>query len=476
MSRLDIHTDGLKGYERRELEREHKYVEQQAVLEQIEAHAGGLVSAMKAAAKGDVLYQGTVMIGPAGEWTLGWPVEFQAISIANTSTTSLTVLAGPPTGSGAPPNVGAGQFLLPAGIMRTAALRGHAVTVYGAAGTLFDVALYSRPREPVAGPCGPGGLNIPMSQKGVPSGVAALSAAGSVLSATGSYQNAALGGGALAHVAAPNNVGVGFQALTALTTGQSDVAVGVNAGMALLTGGFNTIVGAGALETATTGDRNTAIGYEAMALANGVSDCTAIGYEALSNAIPGIYNTAIGSYALANTTGAYNTAVGMNACGNGASNPGGHTAVGWEALQSVTTGPESVAVGIQALLSATTGGHNTAIGPAAGYFINGGAANATVAGNYNTFVGSNSGAGDASDPSYTSTLGALTTVIGSGSVAIGTDSGGAGAAALVVNQIALGTANHHTTIQGTPAFVAGDRYLVIDANGNLHKSALGPAS
>jgi len=27
-----------------------------------------------------------------------------------------------------------------------------------------------------------------------------------------------------------------------------------------------------------------------------------------------------------------------------------------------------------------------------------------------------------------------------------------------------------------PAFVAGDKYLVVDANGNVHVSSLGPAS
>ena len=38
--------------------------------------------------------------------------------------------------------------------------------------------------------------------------------------------------------------------------------------------------------------------------------------------------------------------------------------------------------------------------------------------------------------------------------------------------ITAGTINYGAP----PAFVAGDRYLVIDASGNIHKSAIGPAS
>lgn len=34
----------------------------------------------------------------------------------------------------------------------------------------------------------------------------------------------------------------------------------------------------------------------------------------------------------------------------------------------------------------------------------------------------------------------------------------------------------HNHVAGTPSFVAGDKYLVVDASGNFHVSALGPAS
>jgi hypothetical protein len=73
-------------------------------------------------------------------------------------------------------------------------------------------------------------------------------------------------------------------------------------------------------------------------------------------------------------------------------------------------------------------------------------------------------------------LGYATAASANGAVAIGTDNTGAGAATAVVNEIALGTALHTTKLLGTPAFVAGDQYLVIDAAGHIHKSGLGPVS
>jgi hypothetical protein len=148
------HLDGLKGYERRQIEEERRAVELQSLMEQIEAHAGGIASVLKAPPQGDVLFQGTVMIDTNGVWTKRWPVSFLAVSVANTSATALTVLAGEPAGPGFAPARGAGQFAVPSAVMRTVALKGHAITVYGTAGALFDVTIYSRPREPNSGPCG----------------------------------------------------------------------------------------------------------------------------------------------------------------------------------------------------------------------------------------------------------------------------------------------------------------------------------
>lgn len=106
---------------------------------------------------------------------------------------------------------------------------------------------------------------------------------------------------------------------------------------------------------------------------------TALGYNALNPLSTGIENTAMGISALAvNTTGFSNTAAGNLALSNNAEGDS-NTALGSQALRSNTTGSANTAVGANALDANTTGVSNTAVGNAAL------AKNTT--GNYNTGVG-----------------------------------------------------------------------------------------
>jgi hypothetical protein len=85
-------------------------------------------------------------------------------------------------------------------------------------------------------------------------------------------------------VNASYNTGMGYNALTALTTGYSNTGTGYNALAALTTGIGNTAFGTEALAQATTVDHNIAIGGAALKdiVADGVRN-TAIGYQALRN-------------------------------------------------------------------------------------------------------------------------------------------------------------------------------------------------
>jgi len=60
-----------------------------------------------------------------------------------------------------------------------------------------------------------------------------------------------------------DNTGIGYQALTALTTAKEVTAVGQNAGSSVTTGSYNTFIGAQAGMTATNGTQNTCVGAEA---------------------------------------------------------------------------------------------------------------------------------------------------------------------------------------------------------------------
>ena len=145
----------------------------------------------------------------------------------------------------------------------------------------------------------------------------------------------------------------------------------------------NTAYGVAALNANATGAQNTAVGYGALQL-NTNDQNTAVGNLALYANVGGYSNTAVGTTALTNnTSGNNNTAVGNVA---GQSNTTGiyNTAVGASALASNTIGNSNTAVGFGAIYSGNGGTSNTAIGYSAG---------TTVYGDYNTFIGYQSGSG-----------------------------------------------------------------------------------
>ena len=106
------------------------------------------------------------------------------------------------------------------------------------------------------------------------------------------------------------NVGFGYKALAANTTGDNNTAVGANALIVNTTGEENTALGQAALAANTLGYNNTATGKGALFANITGNDNTADGAYTLFNNIA-IGNTANGSYAMfSNTSGSRNTAVG----------------------------------------------------------------------------------------------------------------------------------------------------------------------
>jgi len=179
-----------------------------------------------------------------------------------------------------------------------------------------------------------------------------------------------------------NTVAVGYQALTALTTGASNTAVGYQASQSLTTGQQNTTFGYQAGKSNINGTTNTFIGFSA-GLSNTLTANTYVGSQA------GQYATSNGSTGLGvranyNADGEYNTGVGYSAndqvvagqrnsafgaFSNNFSNGSYNVAVGYEALKGVSstsTFSNTVAVGYQAGTALTTGGNNILIGYQAG--------------------------------------------------------------------------------------------------------------
>jgi hypothetical protein len=142
------------------------------------------------------------------------------------------------------------------------------------------------------------------------------------------FLGASAGNFTLTTGSATNNLGVGTNALHALTTGNFNTALGYNAGAALATGLGNVLIGTNSGQ-AVTDNGSTAVGLDTLSTATLASESTAIGAAALmaytTATTPG--NTAIGSQALASlktgrsncVIGAYNLS-GQNYTGSESSN------------------------------------------------------------------------------------------------------------------------------------------------------------
>tara|TARA_R100001440_G_scaffold14622_3_gene24816 strand:- start:17807 stop:22447 length:4641 start_codon:yes stop_codon:yes gene_type:complete len=215
----------------------------------------------------------------------------------------------------------------------------------------------------------------------------------------------------------PNGtIGIGDNALGALTTGASNVAVGFEAGKDLTTGHSNTFLGYGVGSSFDSGESNmTAIGRNAMGSANNDSsaNCVAIGVGALEGGTGLIANSiAIGKDALSssgNRNISNSIAIGINAmdstCGGGvtdciaigrdsmhhASNQlngaTGSIGIGAFSLQALTSGSNNVALGYQAGYSSDSNGSNVFIGANAGYEAD----SSTISAINNVYIGESAG-------------------------------------------------------------------------------------
>jgi len=160
------------------------------------------------------------------------------------------------------------------------------------------------------------------------------------------------------------NLGVGHDALNALTTGYGNAAVGAWALKLNTTGYNNTAVGYNALGSNLVGTNNTAVGNSAL-VANTGNFNTAVGNQSATANVGGGYNTSMGYRSLyTNVTGNYNVALGH------------------EALK-VSTSSSNTAVGMRAGIATTSGGNNTFLGFNAGY--------SNVTGASNLFLGYRAG-------------------------------------------------------------------------------------
>jgi hypothetical protein len=158
-----------------------------------------------------------------------------------------------------------------------------------------------------------GNLNLPATTSAT-SGVLNIGGVPFLHGFTASNQNVFVGGAGNFSVGGNADVGIGYTALQALTSGYQETATGAQALQATTTGIANTADGTLALYQNTTGADNTAVGAGALASNTSGLTNTAVGQNALVNNSIGNANTAIGLIAGPTGSGLVNTtAVGAHA-------------------------------------------------------------------------------------------------------------------------------------------------------------------
>lgn len=190
------------------------------------------------------------------------------------------------------------------------------------------------------------------------------------LTSTLNSHNLGFGYQALSAVAgsAIDNTAFGFQALKALTLGDSNVAIG-DLALPILTGTSaltlnNTAVGHQAGRRLLEGTDNTLVGFNAgsgTSSHTGSNFNTCIGSNAGKNIATSTYNTIVGAGSGGViTTGASNTIIGGGSCA--LTTGGNNTLVGALSGVSLTTGTDNVIMGVGAGAVLATGLRNTLIG------------------------------------------------------------------------------------------------------------------
>ena len=200
--------------------------------------------------------------------------------------------------------------------------------------------------------------------------------------------------------AAINNVGVGYKALNALTSGDNNVCIGFEAGDAFDAESDNIFIGSAAGGGLVTVGETIAIGSDALLVLTGGVNNIAIGHEAMKEHTGGARNIAVGHGAMDETGGTsssasnYNIAIGWNALGGDWADAESNynVAIGSSAMDAVMDGALSnTGVGHAALGALEEGVQNTVLGYQAGDAITG--TSDANNGSYNTCVGSNAGGG-----------------------------------------------------------------------------------
>ena len=256
------------------------------------------------------------------------------------------------------------------------------------------------------------------------------------------------------------------------TSATNNTLYGYNAGTALTTGDNNVIIGSEAGKLIDTESNNVLIGYEA-GTKNDIESCTFVGYQAGKD-VTGDGNIAIGDSALGSTTsGSSNVAIGSYA-GNSLASGEFNISLGGQAIQYGQNRDFNIGIG-QRALRVTTADHNIAIGYQSCWSSN------SISGASNVFLGSNNAQNNLSSGSNNLCLGynvgqSITT--GSNNIVLGSEA--EPTSATTSNEITLGDANItklrvpgiNVTLKDNGGTPTNGHVLTVDSNGEAGFAAV----
>ena len=240
--------------------------------------------------------------------------------------------------------------------------------------------------------------------------------AGDSFSGTSAVQNTLFGYNAgTAITSGDYHTLVGYEAGKSVTTSEQITAIGWKAATNVTTGEMNAAIGSQCLFNVTTGSKNTAVGLSGRGITTADSN-TFVGHLTGDDTTTGGSNTALGASARCGTTCTYNLSLGAYsgsatctgshniaagyASGNVMTSAQGNVFLGYEAGKANTSADHNIGIGYRAMISATTGGSNQCIGEMSLYSLTTGNSNiamgiyaggAITSGTQNVSLGRNAG-------------------------------------------------------------------------------------
>lgn len=180
------------------------------------------------------------------------------------------------------------------------------------------------------------------------------------------------------------NIGIGDDIMTSTTNASKNIAIGRGTLRLITTGSSNIAIGDRALYSSDINAYNIAIGDSALLLVSGSNNYNiAIGENSQGNNTAGAYNISLGGSSMRGSSGAFtgdnNIALGYNTM-NSLSSGYNNITLGTYAMHSVSTGHDNISLGYRSGYSITEGDYNIAIGNETMYDVG-------VTGNNNIAVG-----------------------------------------------------------------------------------------